>query len=83
MQDTPSIKFTYDAQIDTDRPFKTFMSANLTREVFSNQRRNRFFSMPIPVPSYDIAIVSGDLYERKISKRVFIIGEEVWLDEAE
>ena len=83
MQDTPSMKFTYDAQIDTDRPFKTFMSANLTREVFSGGRRSRFFSMPIAIPGYDIAIFSGDLYERQISKRVYLIGEQAWLDEAE
>jgi len=64
MQDTPSMKFTYDAHVNSPREVMTFMSGNFTREVMSGMRRNWFFSMKLPIPSYDIAILAGDLEER-------------------
>lgn len=55
------MKFTYDLHIITERNFVTYASGNLTRTVFTNGKRNTFFSMAIPIPGYLIAVVSGAL----------------------
>ena len=57
------MKFTYDLEIETERPYITFASANLTREVFTEGYRKRFFTNNIPTAGYLIALVSGDLEE--------------------
>lgn len=38
--------------------------------------------MPLKVPSYDIAIISGDYEERQIDKRTYVIAEREIIDEA-
>lgn len=63
IQDSPSMKFTYDIETKTSRSFVTYVSGNKTRETFTGGKRNTFFSMQIPIPGYLIAIVSGDLIE--------------------
>lgn len=66
MQDTPAMKFTYDIEVETQRKYVSFASANFTREVFSSQTRKTFFSNKIPTAGYLIALVSGDLIEEKV-----------------
>ncbi len=67
MQDTPSMKFTYDIHVITDRKYITYVSGNRSRDdVLANQVRNSYFSMAIPIPGYLIAVVSGALVETKV-----------------
>ena len=58
------------------------MSGNLTREEFYGGRRHRFFSMSLPIPSYGLAILSGDLEERQIGPRTFIITEPSFMNQS-
>ena len=75
MQDTPSVKFTYDVHVQTMRSVVTYVSGNFTREVFSGGERNRYFSMNIPVPGYLLAIVSGNLEEVQVGPKTYVITE--------
>jgi leukotriene-A4 hydrolase len=63
MQDSPSMKFTYDVHVVTGRSYISYVSGNKTKEVI-NDKRNTFFNMNIPIAGYLMAIVSGDLKER-------------------
>jgi len=38
--------------------------------------------MPLPIPGYDIAILSGDLEERQIGPRTFVITEPDFMDQS-
>lgn len=82
MQDTPSMKFTYDIEVETERKYVTFASANFTREVFSAGTRKTFFSNKIPTAGYLIALVSGDLLEEQVGQRTYIIAEPDLIDSA-
>lgn len=64
MQDTPSMKFTYDLQIKTERKYVTYASGNLTYTTYSGGKKDTHFSMEIPIPGYLIAVVSGALKEK-------------------
>jgi leukotriene-A4 hydrolase len=64
MQDTPSMKFTYDIHVITERKYVTYVSGNRSiDDIYANGVRNSYFSMDIPVPGYLIAVVSGALKE--------------------
>jgi len=60
------MKFTYDLEVETERPFITHASANLTKETFSSGTRRRYFVNDIPTAGYLIALVSGDLEEKQV-----------------
>lgn len=82
MQDTPSMKFTYDIEVETQRKYITFASANYTKETFSSGTRKTFFSNKIPTAGYLIALVSGDLVETKVGQRTYVITEPDMIDPA-
>ena len=62
-QDTPAVKFSYDASVTVDKSLVALMSA--LRENSPVDRSNDFvqykFSQPKCIPSYLVAIVVGDL----------------------
>ena len=77
-QDSPGVRVTYDARIRTPAPYTTVMAANMLdgaepHEV-DGQREFRFV-MPQRVPSYLIALGSGDLVVETLSERT-----AVWAD---
>ena len=83
MMDTPSQKITYDATVIAPNAFVVFMSANSTGTTpFNDTHQMYSFNDTIKIPSYLIAIVVGDLEERKLSDRVSLISEAVYLDAA-
>lgn len=61
MQDTPSIKFTYSADILVDSRFIVRMSAVNYKNTTIDSNTLFSFEMEIPLPSYLIAIVVGNL----------------------
>ena len=76
MQDTPSIKFTYDMEVVTPREVRPFVSGEFVNEDFDDGVLKSRFSMKIPVPGYLIAIVCGDLEREWIKEtRVYVITE--------
>lgn len=71
MQDTPSVKSTYDARVTVPKGFNVYMSANQTYAqdgVFE-------FRNDIKIPSYLIALAVGDIQRVSLGKRVGIISE--------
>ncbi|KAJ2948307.1 hypothetical protein O0L34_g7543 [Tuta absoluta] len=73
-QDSPSVKFTYDAEITAPEPFTILMSA-LTKERHTNRT---IFYQPVPIPSNLLAIAVGVLESRDIGPRTTI-----WTEKAE
>jgi len=81
LQDTPFVKAKYTAKVTVSNPensnikYKVFMSANLTNEVHNGENSTYYFTMDIPIPSYLIAIIVGNVEKKKIGKRTSLIAE--------
>ena len=82
LQDTPSVKSTYSAVIESPWNITVRMSGNTTNEVVVSERKFTSISMDVPIPSYLIAIVAGNLVTRKIGSRTSIITEPEMIEAA-
>ena len=82
LQDTPSNRITYSAQIDALSDFVVKMSANETRAVedLGNGYSRSYFECNIPIPCYLIAAAIGDLEYRSLGARVGVITEPSQMD---
>jgi aminopeptidase N len=77
-QDSPGVRVTYDARIRTPAPYTTVMAANMLDGAKAHEtdgQREFRFVMPQRVPSYLIALGSGDLVVQELSDRT-----AVWAD---
>lgn len=80
LQDTPAVRFTYQAQIEAPKGLRAVMSAENKPEL--NPEGLYQFKMPQPIPSYLMAIAVGDLAYKKISEHVAIYAEQPFLEAA-
>lgn len=81
LQDTPSVKATYDATVTVKKEFNVKMSANETGVKDYNSTHKQFsFRNDIRMPSYLIAIAVGDLEYRSLGERVGVITEPSRMD---
>ncbi len=80
LQDTPAVRFTYQAQIEVPKGLRAVMSANNSPKLNPEGVYN--FDMPQPIPSYLMAIAVGDLAYKKISEHVAIFAEQPFLEPA-
>ena len=71
LQDTPCNKVTYSAAVSVPDGFVVKMSANETG-VFDNKF---WFMSEIPIPSYLLAIVVGNLETRSLGQRTTVTAE--------
>ncbi len=80
IQDTPALRLTYDAKIQTPEGMLAVMSADnsLDPELDGNYS----FSMPQPIPPYLIAIAAGELVVKEISDNVAVFAEPYIIDDA-
>jgi leukotriene-A4 hydrolase len=72
-QDTPSVKFTYDATVRVQKPLQVLMSA-IQKDIkdLSDQNLLEYkFKQHIKIPSYLMAIAVGHLTSRFVSHEFF------------
>jgi leukotriene-A4 hydrolase len=82
IQDSPGIRFTYEARITVPPPLVAVMSAEHLG-VDSVRVDNTFgFRMMEPIPAYLVALAVGDLASRTIGPRTAVYAEPVTLERA-
>jgi len=79
-QDTPGVKTPYTAELTVEKPLVAVMSAVSVRSQETDTTTTYFFNQKIPIPSYLLAIVIGDIVSRDISSRVRVWSERTNID---
>ncbi len=80
LQDTPAIRFTYQATVRVPPGLRAVMSADNTPELADDGVYE--FEMPQRIPSYLLAIAAGDLGYRAMGKRTAVYAEAELLEAA-
>ncbi|CAK1552982.1 unnamed protein product [Leptosia nina] len=70
-QDSPAVKFTYNAEVTAPEPFTVLMSA-----IKENGSAKATFRQPVPIPSYLLAIAVGVLESRELGPRTHVWSEK-------
>ena len=73
VQDSPGIRFTYEARIRTPPGLRAVMSA--ARDPRSSGAGEHRFVMPQPIPAYLVALAVGDLEFRELGPRTGVYAE--------
>ncbi len=79
LQDTPAVRFTYDAILRVPDGLTALMSAEQKGKDRAGQWH---FSMPQPIPSYLLAIAVGDIKFKPINDTIGVYAEDYILDRA-
>lgn len=80
IQDTPAMRVSYSADIQTTPSLRPIMSAKNNPQW--NKNGQYHFEMPQPIPTYLIAIAAGNIHYKKMSKQTAIYAEPSLLDAA-
>jgi aminopeptidase N len=81
LQDTPAVRYTFDATVRGPRDLKVVMGAD--GNPFERNASGEYrFTMPQPVPSYLMAIAIGDLEFAEIGPRSGVYAEPDWIERA-
>lgn len=79
-QDSPGIRYTYEATVRVPKDLLAVMSADNPQK--KNESGEYHFTMDQPVPSYLMALAVGDLVFEPIGKRTGVYAEPEQIDEA-
>lgn len=79
-QDSPGVRFTYDAQVTVPKGLMAVMSASNPQDLDSNGVYS--FEMNQPIPSYLMALAVGDLRFKAIGDRTAVYAEPSVIDAA-
>lgn len=79
-QDSPSIRFTYNANIEVPENLLALMSAENPQQ--KNKNGNYHFIQKHPIPSYLMALAVGDISFQKISEQTGVYAEPIVLKKA-
>mmetsp|Transcript_18885 Transcript_18885/g.57382 ORF Transcript_18885/g.57382 Transcript_18885/m.57382 type:complete len:653 (-) Transcript_18885:183-2141(-) len=74
-QDSPGIKFTYEARVAVPNWATALMSALPNGDAVEDGTQVFYFRQPMPISSYLLALVVGDLAPRDLSPRVRVWSE--------
>ncbi|MBD8525091.1 M1 family metallopeptidase [Pseudomarimonas arenosa] len=80
LQDTPAVRYTYSAHIESDPKLMVLMSAD--NQPDTARDGDYVFRMTQPIPSYLMAIAAGDLVFKPISERAGVWAEPATVDAA-
>ena len=75
LQDSPYIKSTYSAKIKSPKDLKVEMSGNKTKENVIGEYRFSEFLSGLPIPSYLLALVAGNIEYRSLGARTGVFAE--------
>ncbi len=81
LQDTPAVRYTFDATVRGPRDLMVVMGA-AGNEFERNDTGEYRFHMPEPIPSYLMAIAVGDLVFAETGPRTGIYAEPQWIEAA-
>lgn len=81
LQDTPAVRYTFDATIRAPRELMVVMGAD-GNEFERNATGEYRFNMPQPIPSYLMAIAVGDLAFAETGPRSGVYAEPDWIERA-
>lgn len=81
-QDTPSVRFTFSAEIEVPNPLTVVMGAALVGSRINAATSEFRFDMPQLIPSYLFAIAAGNIQFRSIGSRCGIYAEPELLEAA-
>lgn len=82
LQDTPAVKSRFNVTLKTEEKYYPLASAILTSQTKNKGFRVHKFVQKIPVPSYLLAIVAGDLVFRNLTEAIGIYAERDMIDRA-
>jgi len=74
-QDTPSVRFTYRAELEVPRPLTAVMAAEAVGVEQAGPSARYQFSMRQPIPSYLFALAAGELRFRTLGDRTGVYAE--------
>jgi len=80
LQDTPAIKATYTLYTTSPAEIVVRASGNVTDEYVEGDIRHTKFEMSMPVPAYLLAFAAGNLVEKQLGERTFVITEPELID---
>lgn len=80
-QDSPGVRFTYDAEVSVPKDLLALMSAENPQE--KNETGTYFFTMDQPIPAYLLALAAGNVEFRAIGDRTGVYATPELIDEAE
>ena len=81
-QDTPSVRFTFSAEVEVPNPLSVVMGASPVGSRIEETTSHFRFDMPQPIPSYLFAIAAGNINFNSIGPRSGIYAEPEFLDSA-
>jgi leukotriene-A4 hydrolase len=74
-QDTPSVRFTYQADVTVPQPLTAVMAAEKVGQESQGGSTTFKFRMPQPIPSYLFALAVGELAFKEIGSRTGVYAE--------
>ena len=80
IQDSPGIRFTYEADVKVPHQLMAAMSAENPQK--KNDSGNYHFKMPHPIPAYLLALAVGDFEFKPLDNRTGVYAESVTIDRA-